>query len=80
VYDGRQTPWEGNPMFYAQHATATCCRRCLEEWHNIPRGRELTDAEISYCTSLVMLYVNERLPFLTEYGEKVPPVRRNTLT
>jgi hypothetical protein len=80
AYDGRQTPWEGNAMFYAQHATATCCRRCLEEWHNIERGRELTDDEIAYCASLVMLYVNERLPFLTEEGEKVPPLRRSSLS
>ena len=29
--DGRQTPFEGNAIFYAQHATATCCRTCLPE-------------------------------------------------
>jgi hypothetical protein len=39
--DGRQTPWRGHPVFVAQHATATCCRGCLEKWHGIPRGREL---------------------------------------
>jgi predicted Fe-S protein YdhL (DUF1289 family) len=32
-------------VFVAQHATATCCRGCLEKWHAIPAGRELTDAE-----------------------------------
>ena len=76
-YDGRQTPWDSNALCYAQHATATCCRRCLEEWHNIPRGRELTDEEIAYCTELIMLYVDERLPYLTEEGEKVPPIREH---
>ena len=40
--DGRQTPFEGNAIFYAQHATATCCRTCLEYWHAIPKGHELT--------------------------------------
>src|ERR1051326_4203559 len=42
--DGRQTPWRGHPAFVAQHATATCCRGCLQKWHGIPKGREL-DAE-----------------------------------
>jgi hypothetical protein len=44
----------------------------LEYWHNIPLGRELTEPEIGYLTDLVMLYVEERLPILTENGEKVP--------
>jgi hypothetical protein len=75
--DGRQTPKEnsGNSIYYAQHATACCCRKCMEYWHNIPIGRELTDAEIEYFTDLVMLYINERLPFLTENGEKVPRLK-----
>jgi predicted Fe-S protein YdhL (DUF1289 family) len=42
--DGRQTPWRGHPVFVAQHATATCCRGCLQKWHAIPKGRAL-DAE-----------------------------------
>lgn len=29
--DGRQTPYRGHPVFVAQHATATCCRGCLEK-------------------------------------------------
>lgn len=75
--EGRQTPKEnsGNAIFYAQHATACCCRKCLEYWHNIPLGRELTEPEIGYLTDLVMLYVEERLPILTENGEKVPRLR-----
>jgi hypothetical protein len=46
--DGKQTPWHGHPVFVAQHATATCCRGCLEKWHRIERGRELTKEEKSY--------------------------------
>lgn len=45
--DGRQTPWRGHPVFVAQHATVCCCRRCLEKWHAIPRGRELDAEEIA---------------------------------
>jgi hypothetical protein len=46
--DGRQTPMRNHPVFVAQHATATCCRGCLEKWHAIPRGRDLTAAEKAY--------------------------------
>lgn len=40
--DGKQTPFRGHPVFVAQHATACCCRGCLEKWHRIPQGRALT--------------------------------------
>lgn len=73
--DGTQTPKDGNACCYAQHATASCCRKCIEEWHRIPRGRELTDAEVDYLAELGLLYIRERLPVLTENGEKVPPIR-----
>jgi Domain of unknown function (DUF4186) len=43
--DGRQTPMRGHPVFIAQHATATCCRSCLEKWHGIAAGRPLTSEE-----------------------------------
>ena len=71
-FDGRQTPKSGNSIFYAQHATGTCCRKCVQEWHGIPKGVELTQAQINYCADLVKLYVAERLPYLTEHGEKIP--------
>jgi hypothetical protein len=75
--DGRQTPKGGaNPIHYAQHATASCCRRCIEEWHAIPMGRALTDEEIKYLTELALRYLSYRLPDLTESGENVPPIRR----
>jgi hypothetical protein len=38
VNDGKQTPMRHHPVFIAQHATATCCRGCLEKWHGIPKG------------------------------------------
>jgi Domain of unknown function (DUF4186) len=37
--DGKQTPFNGHPIFIAQHATATCCRGCLAKWHGIKRAR-----------------------------------------
>ena len=46
--DGRQTPWRGHPVFVAQHATACCCRGCLEKWHGIPRGTPLSPQELDH--------------------------------
>ncbi len=46
--DGKQTPMKGHPVFIAQHATATCCRGCLEKWHRIPKGAELTTEQQEY--------------------------------
>lgn len=73
--DGRQTPLEGNAIFYAQHATATCCRTCLEYWHDIPKGRGLTPEEFDYCVTLVDLFLDEKLPDLADEAIKVPPRR-----
>lgn len=77
-FDGRQTPMSGNTLYYAQHATATCCRKCVEEWHAIPRGRPLDEDERAYLTELVLRYIDERLPFLTDDGEKLPPLRNQS--
>ena len=76
--DGAQTPKVGNIIYYAQHATATCCRKCIEHWHGIPMGRELTAEEIEYFASLIMLYVEERLPDLADDPIKVPSIRKKT--
>jgi hypothetical protein len=51
--DGRQTPVGNHPAFVAQHATATCCRGCLEKWHKIPKGRALTSGEQEYVVRVI---------------------------
>jgi len=74
--DGSQTPFSGQVTFYGQHAVAACCRKCVEYWHGIPRGRPLTDEEIGYLSRLVRLFVDLRLPDLPLHGQYVPPIRR----
>ncbi|KAA8815938.1 DUF4186 domain-containing protein [Bifidobacterium callitrichos] len=59
--DGRQTPWKGHPVFTAQHATATCCRGCIEKWHHIPKGRALSEMEINRLADLVMAWIERDL-------------------
>lgn len=55
--DGKQTPMKGHPVFIAQHATATCCRKCLRKWHKIDENKELTDLEIDYVVELIMQWI-----------------------
>ena len=69
--DGAQTPREGNVIYYAQHATATCCRKCIEVWHGIDRETPLQEAEIGYMTELIMRYIETRLPALPPDGSKL---------
>ena len=57
--DGKQTPMRGHPVFIAQHATATCCRGCLEKWHRIPKGRYLNKKEIDYIVNLIILWIKK---------------------
>ncbi len=51
--DGRQTPMQGHPVFRAQHATATCCRKCLAKWHGIQQGKALADEEVEYVVRVI---------------------------
>jgi Domain of unknown function (DUF4186) len=60
--DGRQTPYRNHPVFVAQHATATCCRGCLERNHQIARGRELTVGERRYVTDVIMRWIEREVP------------------
>lgn len=59
--DGKQTPMRGHPVFVAQHATACCCRGCLQKWHQIPSGRALTLAEQAYIVVVLERWLQSRL-------------------
>lgn len=65
--DGKQTPMRGHPVFVAQHATACCCRGCLQKWHQIPQGRELTLAEQAYIVVVLEKWLREKV------GSTKPP-------
>lgn len=55
--DGKQTPMRGHPVFIAQHATATCCRGCIEKWHGIKKQKELSEDEKNYLVSVIMKWI-----------------------
>jgi hypothetical protein len=57
--DGKQTPMRGHPVFVAQHATATCCRGCLQKWHQIPKGRAMSLEEQAYVVVVLEHWLSE---------------------
>ena len=59
--DGKQTPMRGHPVFVAQHATACCCRGCLQQWHDIPKGRALNEAEQAYIVVVLEQWLRARI-------------------
>lgn len=61
VNEGKQTPMRGHPVFIAQHATATCCRGCIEKWHKFPQHRERSKSEQEYLVSGIMEWINQQI-------------------
>ncbi|MGD8501115.1 MAG: DUF4186 domain-containing protein [Phycisphaerales bacterium] len=58
--DRRQTPMKNHPVFIAQHATGTCCRKCLEKWHYIPKGKPLTEKQIDYIVEVIARWLTSQ--------------------
>lgn len=58
--DGRQTPYTGGVIYYAQHATATCCRRCVACWFGIEEGRLIRREESEFLVEIVLAYLHAR--------------------
>ena len=61
--DGKQTPMRGHPVFIAQHATATCCRKCLYKWHGIMPGAKLSESQTEYVVDLIMEWIDKQLKY-----------------
>jgi hypothetical protein len=59
--DGMQTPMRGHPVFIAQHATATCCRGCIQKWHGIEKGRVLDEKEVDFVVALIMEWIERQV-------------------
>ena len=57
VKDGKQTPMHGHPVFKAMHATACCCRGCLNKWYRVPMHKELTESEQQKIVNLLMAWI-----------------------
>jgi hypothetical protein len=81
AFDGRRVPWPDktpqkmNPYYYAQHATGTCCRSCIETWYGIPPETPLPERAIVFFTALIADYITQNFPKVAEEGRSVPPIR-----
>ena len=81
AFDGRRVPWPDktpekmNPYYYAQHATATCCRTCIETWYGVVPEEPLSDRAISFFASLINEFITERFPDLPDAPQSVPSIR-----
>ena len=58
--DGRQTPMRGHPVFKAMHATACCCRGCMEKWWRVGRGVPLSDAQQTKTVNLILEWIKRQ--------------------
>lgn len=59
--DGRQTPTKGHPVFIAQHATGTCCRKCLQKWHNISQNKPLSGSDVNYIVLVLIAWIKNQV-------------------
>ena len=59
--DGKQTPMRGHPVFIAQHATATCCRGCIQKWHAIEKGRALNEKALQYIVAVIIAWIEQQI-------------------
>lgn len=59
--DGKQTPTNGHPVFIAQHATATCCRGCIQKWHKMAPGKELSQLQQDYLVDVIMTWIKKEI-------------------
>ncbi|KAA9000560.1 DUF4186 domain-containing protein [Affinibrenneria salicis] len=66
--DGKQTPMRGHPVFIAQHATATCCRGCLQKWHNIQAHQPLTPEQQRYILEVIAYWITREIARRKEPG------------
>lgn len=70
--DGKQTPTSGHPVFKTQHATATCCRGCLNKWYGVPKGVQLTEDQQRRIVNLIMIWIEREIAPGEEDGQNLP--------
>ena len=58
--DGRQTSMKGHPVFKAMHATACCCRGCMNKWYKVPLKTELSELQQEKTVNLIMAWIEKQ--------------------
>lgn len=59
--DGSQTPMRGHPVFKAMHATATCCRECMDKWCRVKKGVALSETQQQKAVNLIMAWIEMKM-------------------
>lgn len=59
--DGKQTPLKGHPVFKAMHATACCCRGCLNKWYKVQKGVWMTPEQQDKVVQLILAWIEEEM-------------------
>ena len=62
VNDGKQTPMRGHPAFKAMHATACCCRGCMEKWWRVRQHQPLSEEQQRKTVCLIMAWIQKSVP------------------
>lgn len=63
--DGQRVPVDpqkmrGKPFSYAQHATASCCTKCVYYWWGFERNTEYTNEQIDFLANICFAYLHDR--------------------
>ena len=77
--DGKQTPMKGHPVFIAEHATATCCRKCLYKWHKIEKEKTLNNEEIDYIVNIIMKWIQNEINLNLDIIDKINSSHNETI-
>lgn len=61
---------KGHSVFVAQHATATCCRRCIRKWHKMQPDRELSRVQQDYLVDVIMTWIQMEIDRYNQKSNK----------
>lgn len=61
INDGKQTPMHGHPVFKAMHATAFCCRDCMNKWYQVPKGVALTEEQVHRIARFLTVWIEREM-------------------
>ena len=64
--DGKQTPMRGHPVFKAMHATATCCRGCMEKWWRVKKDVVLSETQQQKAVNLIRAWIRSSMIAIVE--------------
>jgi hypothetical protein len=67
-----------HPVFVAQHATATCCRSCLETWHGIAKDHRLERDERAHVVEVIGRWIDRELAISIEGRDSESPLSRRS--